>query len=112
MFLKDLPSEDDLRKVYLDSRYYEMDLFSQKRIDSENARRFNIAKRYVSGERVLDIGSATGQFLDLAKQNGLKTFGIEVSPKNSQIAIDKGHKVFVGNSRNIFNGTPIADLIS
>jgi 2-polyprenyl-3-methyl-5-hydroxy-6-metoxy-1,4-benzoquinol methylase len=97
MFLKDLPSDDDLRKLYVDSQYYEMDSFSQRRVDLENARRFNIAKRYVSGGRVLDIGCATGRFLDLAKQNGFETFGVEISPNNSRVAIDNGHNVFVGN---------------
>ena len=47
--------------------------------------------------KVLDIGCSDGIFLDIYKENGWETFGVEPS-KNGIVAQNKGHKVY----RDIF----------
>lgn len=61
-----------------------------------NQKRFNEISKYKPNGNLLDIGCASGFFLDVASQNGLVTFGVELSKEAVQIARQK-HK-------NIFNG--------
>lgn len=44
-------------------------------------------------DSVLDIGCGEGRFLDVAKQAGLRTAGVEISQRAARIAEDKGHLV-------------------
>lgn len=55
-------------------------------------KRFYILKRFVNKGRVLDIGCSNGVFLDLFKENGFETWGVEPS-KNGLIAKARGHNV-------------------
>jgi len=43
---------------------------------------------------VLDIGCGAGDFLDLARNGGLRTFGLELNPTAAQNARAKGHVIF------------------
>jgi hypothetical protein len=45
-------------------------------------------------KRILDIGCSSGLFLDIAKQQGLETFGIELNQLELKLATSKGHKVW------------------
>lgn len=56
-------------------------------------KRFNLISRYVQiPGRVLDIGASNGVMLDIFKEHGWDTYGVEPSG-NSKIAIQKGHKI-------------------
>lgn len=44
--------------------------------------------------KLLDIGCAVGQFLDIFKKKGWQTFGIELNDFERKISQKKGHKVF------------------
>lgn len=50
---------------------------------------------------ILDIGCATGYFLDLAKTRGWKTYGVEISEYAAQEAQSRGHTVHVGELPNL-----------
>lgn len=43
---------------------------------------------------ILDVGCSSGFFLDIAKERGLQTFGIELNQLEFNIAANKGHKVW------------------
>jgi len=43
---------------------------------------------------VLDVGCGAGDFLDLARTSGLKTFGLELNPAGAAKARAKGHVIF------------------
>lgn len=47
--------------------------------------------------RVLDVGCGDGQFLDIARQAGWETHGLELSPVSSQAALERGHQVSCGS---------------
>lgn len=49
------------------------------------------------GRKIFDIGAATGYFLDLAKEKGWQTSGIEISEFAAGEAAKRGHQVFCGN---------------
>ncbi len=46
--------------------------------------------------KILDIGCATGDDLDLARKCGWETYGVEISQEAATAARRKGHQVFVG----------------
>lgn len=55
--------------------------------------RFNLVGKYIANTgRVLDIGCSNGVFLDLFKEKGWETWGVEPSG-NAKVSIQKGHKV-------------------
>ena len=56
-------------------------------------------KKYKTGGKILDIGCATGYFLDAALQDGFEPYGVEISEYASRIAKEKF------GSENIFTGT-------
>jgi 2-polyprenyl-3-methyl-5-hydroxy-6-metoxy-1,4-benzoquinol methylase len=45
---------------------------------------------------IFDIGAATGFFLDIARQRGWKTSGSEVSKYATEVASNRGHRIFSG----------------
>jgi len=59
----------------------------------------HLIKQYRSTGKVLDIGCATGYFLEVAEEEGFEPFGVEYSAYAAEIAQNK----FGVN--NIFNGT-------
>lgn len=65
----------------------------------------NNIEKYIKSEskKILDIGSATGYFLDLAKNNGWETFGSEISKWAGEEASRRGHNIFVGDFLNYTN---------
>jgi len=46
--------------------------------------------------KVLDIGCGSGNYLDLARNAGLETFGMELNEKAAEAACAKGHHMFDG----------------
>lgn len=47
-------------------------------------------KKYISKGKILDVGCATGEFLDAAREAGFKVEGLELSKWSSKIASSKG----------------------
>jgi len=61
----------------------------------EFARTLEFARRK-GLRRVLDVGCGSGGFLDLARQAGCQTYGLELSTAAAEKARAKGHKIFSG----------------
>ena len=51
----------------------------------------------VSGRKIFDVGAATGYFLDIAKTEGWKTFGSEISTYAANVARSRGHAMTEGS---------------
>lgn len=60
----------------------------------------NKLARMTEGRDIFDIGTATGYFLDLAKQRGWYTTGSEISSYAANIARQKGRNIFLGDLEN------------
>lgn len=97
LYVRDVPGKSVLAKIYANESYYSMDPQSHERIRSEHRRRLGIMRALSKGKSVLDVGCATGLFLDEAALEGYVTAGIELSPKNAALARQKGHDIFVGS---------------
>jgi len=55
-------------------------------------KRLDIVKKYVDKGKVLEIGTAVGTMLDLFKEDGWETWGVEPSG-SAGVASKKGHKI-------------------
>lgn len=53
--------------------------------------------KLTAGRNIIDVGAATGYFLDLARRSGWKTNGVEISVYAAKIVGEKGHKIFLGS---------------
>lgn len=62
--------------------------------------------------RVLDVGCATGTFLDMAKSFGHKTFGVEPSTWAQKICIEKGHQIAASTVETFDASQTEADLVT
>ena len=82
-------------KTYEEDREYLYQL-ADNRIStiSKLLKKTNIEEKKIIS--LLDIGTATGYFLDRAQKNGFKTIGVEASSYASKIA-NKKHTIFCGN---------------
>ncbi len=49
-------------------------------------KKFSIAKRFIKGKNILDIGCGTGEFLNYCKNNKLNAFGVELNKKPRESA--------------------------
>ncbi|PLX26231.1 hypothetical protein C0580_00355 [Candidatus Parcubacteria bacterium] len=66
----------------------------------------------VEGRKIFDIGSATGYFLDLAKQRGWDTYGIDISDYASQLAREKGHRAWAGKDLSVVDTEDKFDIVT
>jgi len=71
----DLYGEDYFKgkvyKNYIGERHYRLQLFQRK---------FSLIKRHIpKGGKLLDVGCATGLFLEVAERIGYEVFGVEIS---------------------------------
>jgi len=81
-------------------------------------RRLSLINRYTKKGKILDVGCATGVFLDIAKKNGWDTYGIDISDYASRYAREKfklnvkrGELHKVKYSKNYFDVVTMWDFI-
>lgn len=58
-------------------------------------------EKMVPDKNIFDVGAATGYFLDLARNQGWRTSGVELSNYAGFIAQRKGHKIFLDFLENL-----------
>ena len=100
-FVTVVPCKEELQKAY-SSGYYTGDVY----VDYEGAtsgRRTHYEKviddvlKYLpTNAKLLEVGSATGDFLDVVKEREISCTGIEISEYSSDIARSKGHNIYTG----------------
>ena len=72
--------------------------YEQERHNHKAGLCWDLLRRHTNGldgvQSVLDIGCGEGEFLDLAKEAGLRTAGMDLSPEAVTIAALRGHQIF------------------
>lgn len=90
---------------FFDSNFAGDGLFYQKLASQDdfyyNAIRPEFAKAIVHAEKkkyqtIIDIGCGSGNFLDLAKDAGLRTTGMELNEQAAEVARARGHSILSG----------------
>lgn len=98
--------DEELKKLYSENYYLSWGVSGK--VENESTKQMKIAtfqlrlsliNKYVQSGKVLDVGCATGYFLEVAKEKKYEVFGVEFSEYSSQIAKQK-----FGNN-NVFFGT-------
>ncbi len=88
LFLSPLPTQKDLNLYYQNSFSYSAGATNEQQIRKRAKRILSQLKRiHPTGERLLDIGSGYGYFLDEARHAGLKPIGIEPSSKLYHVTV-------------------------
>ena len=79
-----------------------LDYLGEKNIHVMNAeRRLSLIEKYKQGGKILDVGSATGFFMDVARSRGWEAYGVEISEYACDHAKNKlGLNVFCGELRD------------
>ena len=57
---------------------------------------WRLASEFPVGSSVLDVGCGVGARLDLFRETGWRTLGVEISEKAAEIARTKGHDILLG----------------
>jgi 2-polyprenyl-3-methyl-5-hydroxy-6-metoxy-1,4-benzoquinol methylase len=103
-FINPPPEPDEIKNIY-DRSYYDSWGIDGDDASTEMMKQATfhdklavIEKEMPDKGRILDIGCATGFFLDVARQRGWETYGVELSSYSAAIAAGK-----IGADR-IFNG--------
>lgn len=79
----------DYKKYHRDKAYFE----NESHFKNIFRKRFNILRKSRSKPGVvLEVGASTGAMLDIFKEAGWKTWGVEPS-ESSKIAKEKGHRI-------------------
>jgi len=81
--------------------------------------RLNAIKKFISSGNILDVGCATGFFLEAAKEQGFVPYGIEISEYSAAISKKKfgNNQIFCGTietaplKENSFDAITMSDLI-
>jgi len=78
------------------------------------ARRIKQIKRFVSEGRILDVGTASGFFLEVALAAGFEAYGVELSQYSGQLATDKfgEDRIHIGTLETAPFGSEMFDVIA
>jgi SAM-dependent methyltransferase len=63
------------------------------------------ARQFAPGQRVLDVGSGPGDFLDLLSERGVQGFGVDPDPGMIAVARQRGHTIFPDDARHFLQTT-------
>lgn len=103
IFSKRILNETGLKKYW---SCYESDLhLKDQKLNKDREKMYRIEYEYIRqylhpGSRVLDIGCASGQFLDLFQRNGYSCYGVEFGEEAGRRAGEK-YKVWIGEFPNM-----------
>jgi len=101
LFIGEIPSTEELSKAYSES-YYKGGIYENYAANEKGRKKHytkvlhSLSTHFSVGAKIIELGSATGDFLDVAKDQGYNPVGIELSQYSSKIASNKGHVVFNG----------------
>ncbi len=119
-------NEEELTKLYSENYYHAWGIKGEEENETTKKMkmatfqlRLNLIKQFVKKGRVLDVGCATGYFLEAAKENGFEPFGVELSEYSSNISKKKfgAETIFCGTleqcnfSAKSFDVIAMSDLI-
>jgi SAM-dependent methyltransferase len=95
------PTQADIQRSYdVGSNYAEWQEQAEARALMWK-RRVDLITPFKQSGRLLDIGAGDGNFLDTAKAEGFETYGTELSHTGADYAAKRGHKLLIGQIREI-----------
>jgi 2-polyprenyl-3-methyl-5-hydroxy-6-metoxy-1,4-benzoquinol methylase len=119
-------NDEDLHKLYSENYYAAWGVQGTKENESTKQMktatfllRLSLIRKYVQHGKILDVGCATGYFLEAAQNMAFKPFGVELSDYSSRISKNKfgDETIFCGTleqctfPERMFNVIAMSDLI-
>lgn len=103
VYINPQPADNEISALYSEDYYKPWGLDTDSSVVSEMKiatfdDKLTMVERFIKKGRILDIGCATGFFLEAAKRKGWDVFGVEISPYSAAIAQER-----FGKDR-VFNG--------
>ena len=112
LFRNPRPTQAEIRRSYdCGSNYEEWQTHESQR-SLLWQRRLSLLTRFKRSGSLLDVGAGDGFFLDFAKAAGFTTYGTELSSTGAAYAEKRGHKLFLGQLRDIDFGGQKFDVIT
>lgn len=124
VFLSPFPSTEKLKQMYGQDYYNSWGLSSNNEAEPREMKKATFISRmrriskFLKKGKVLDVGCATGYFLEVASDAGWDVYGVEVSEFSSRLARNKfGYKIFNGTleqarfADNTFDLITLSDLL-
>ena len=103
VYINPQPADDEISALYSEDYYKPWGLGTDSSVVSEMKittfdDKLTMVERFIKKGRILDIGCATGFFLEAAKRKGWDVSGVEISPYSAAIAQERFGKdrVFSG----------------
>jgi SAM-dependent methyltransferase len=100
LFVYPKPSSGELKKYYQNAHFYDKAESEEPRLVRESESRLRMLSRFAEEyglkKSLLDVGSASGIFLEQGRKNGWSVEGIELSPELVKKAKNKGFRVTEG----------------
>ena len=104
--------QDDVQQIQ-DGVYKDLRLRTEVRVVYGMARdRLDVIRQHKSGGRLLEIGCATGEFLELAEKAGFEAVGIDASMLYADFAKQKGLNVRHGRTEQCLKQGETFDVIA
>lgn len=105
LYVHPKPSAQQIQDYYQDARFYRQAESEELRLREEASRRVRwlseLAQRYGLDKSLLDVGCASGIFLEQARASGWLAEGIELSPLLASRARSKGLSVMDGRMEDV-----------
>lgn len=103
VYLNPTPTDATLAKYYaeLDTKQGEIVAGEGDFYRSIYGRGLDAIERHVQKGTLLDVGCSTGFFLDLARERGWQTFGVEPGRIEADECAKKGHTLYVDTLENL-----------
>ena len=124
-FLDPLPQLDEIKAIYSADYYKAWGMEAGETSEVASIKKLTFAKRirdirrYVRTGKILDVGTASGFFLEVARDAGFEPFGIELSEYSGAIAARKfgGDHIHIGTLETApfppgtFDAVAMSDLL-
>jgi len=111
-------TDEEINKIY-DQNYYKGWGLDEDEVSIKGMKKATFRKRmaevekYIKPGRILDVGCATGFFLEVAKEKGWQPFGVEINEYSANLAKEKfGTNIFKGLLEQIDNKDNFFDVIT
>jgi len=89
-------------QILQDDEYYDPYARARSKINFKMAKdRVDMLKAYISSGRLLEIGSATGEFLEAAVKQGFVVLGVDASRQYCEYTTEKGLNIKCGRLEDI-----------
>jgi 2-polyprenyl-3-methyl-5-hydroxy-6-metoxy-1,4-benzoquinol methylase len=101
VYVANPPTDSEIRDMYSFSSGYHIELaqegaVARAKFSAAAQRYIRLIEKHRQGGRILDVGCSFGAFLEVAREGGWETYGVEISDDTASLARARGLNVVTG----------------